>query len=181
MSWKIDPTHSQIEFSVRHMMISNVRGRFEKFSGTVEFDEANPANLTVDITIDAASINTHEAQRDAHLASADFFNVEQYPSLTFKSTSVQQIDAQTLKVAGDLTIAGVTRPVTLDVEYAGTALSPWGTTSAGFSAHTRISRKDFGLTWNAALETGGFVVGDEVKIGIELEAVREQTTERVAA
>lgn len=181
MSWKIDPSHSQVEFSVRHMMISNVRGRFEKFDGTLEFDEENLSAMRVDIEIAAASINTRDQQRDAHLASPDFLNAEQYPHLTFKSTSVEQVDANTLKLHGDLTIVGVTHPVTLDVDYAGTAQSPWGTVSAGFSARTKINRKEYGLTWNHALETGGLLVGDEIKIEIELEAVKEQTPEQVAA
>jgi len=181
MSWTIDQAHSQIGFSVRHMMISNVRGRFEKFSGTLEFDEKDLSTMSVEIQIDAASINTREEQRDGHLRSADFLNAEEHPYLTFKSTSVERVDDSNLRVAGNLTIVGATHPVTLDVEYAGTALSPWGTTSAGFSAHTKISRKEWGLTYNAALETGGFLVGDEIKIDIELEAVKQAATEPVTA
>jgi len=181
MSWTIDPAHSQIEFSARHMMISNVRGRFEKFSGTFEFDEEDPTTMRVEIAIDAASINTKEAQRDDHLRSADFLNTELYPNITFKSTAVEKVDEHNLKVKGDLTIADATRPVTLDVEYAGTVSSPWGTVNTGFSARARISRKDFGLTWNHVLETGGFLVGDEIKIDIELEAIKQQSAEPVAA
>lgn len=177
MSWTIDAAHSQIQFTVRHMMISNVRGRFENFTGTVEFDEKNPSNLSIDITIDAASINTRDAQRDAHLTSADFLNAEQHPHMTFKSTRSERVDDNNFKVTGDLTIAGITHPVTLDVEYAGTALSPWGTTSAGFSARAKISRKEWGLVWNAALETGGVLVGDEIKIDIEVELVKQAQPE----
>ncbi len=174
MAWQIDNAHSQVEFSVRHMMISNVRGRFETFSGTVEFDEANPARSTVDVQIDAASINTRDARRDGHLKSPDFFDAEKYPYLTFKSKRVQPTSENTGKVYGDLTIRDVTREVVLDVYYAGLAKSPWGTMSAGFSAETKISRKDWGLNWNQALETGGVLVGDEIKITIELEIVKQE-------
>ncbi len=173
MSWQIDSAHSEINFTVRHMMISNVRGRFEKFTGSVDFDEQTPANSTVDVTIDTASINTREEKRDAHLRSPDFLNVEQYPSMTFKSTRVEALDKTHGRLHGDLTIRGVTRPVVLDVEYAGMSKSPWGTTSAGFTATTRINRKDWGLEWNVALETGGWLVGDEIKIEIELELVKQ--------
>lgn len=181
MSWKIDPAHSEINFTVRHMMISNVRGRFEKFSGEVQFDEANPANSSVDVVIDAASINTREAQRDGHLRSADFLNVEQYPTLAFKSTHVELLSANQARVHGDLTIRGLTRPVVLETEFAGTSLSPWGTTNAGFAASTRINRKDWDLTWNVALETGGWLVGEEIKIDLELELVKQAEPEPVAA
>jgi polyisoprenoid-binding protein YceI len=184
MAWQIDPSHSHIEFSVRHMMISKARGRFERFEGTIEGDEANLAASRVNVTIDAASINTRDEKRDAHLRSPDFFDVEQYPHITFVGTTVEQIDATHAKLHGELTIKNVTRPVVLDVEYAGQAKSPWGTTSAGFSAETKINRKDFGLEWNVALETGGVLVGEEITIGIELELVQqaeEQTTDAVAA
>jgi len=177
MSWTIDPAHSQVQFTVRHMMISNVRGRFENFTGTVEFDEKNPSDIKMDIAIDAASINTRDEQRDAHLKSADFLNAEQHPQIIFKSSRAEKVSDDRFKVTGDLTISGITHPVTLDVEYAGTALSPWGTTSAGFSAHTKISRKEWGLVWNAALETGGVLVGDEIKIEIEVELVKQAEPE----
>lgn len=181
MSWKIDTAHSEINFTVRHMMISNVRGSFEKFEGAVVFDEANPANTQVDIQIDAASINTREAQRDGHLRSPDFLNVEQYPYLTFKSSRTEVLDQTRARLYGDLTIRGVTRPVVLDVEYAGMSKSPWGTTSAGFTAATRINRKDWDLSWNVALETGGWLVGEEIKIELELEIVKQAEIEAVAA
>ena len=174
MAWQIDNAHSQVEFSVRHMMISNVRGRFETFSGTVEFDEADPARSTVDVQIDAASVNTREPRRDGHLKSPDFFDVEKYPYITFKSTRVEPTGKNSGKIVGDLTIRDVTREVVLDVDYSGLAKSPWGTTSAGFSAETKISRKEWGLNWNQALETGGVLVGDEIKIAIELEIVRQE-------
>jgi polyisoprenoid-binding protein YceI len=173
MSWKIDPAHSQIQFTARHMMIANVRGRFENFTGTVEFDEENPAHSTVDVQIEAASLNTKEPNRDTHLRSPDFFNAEQYPYLTFKSKRVEKLDAAHGRLIGDLTIRDVTREVVLDVEYAGQAKSPWGAVSAGFSAQTKINRKDWGLNWNVALETGGWLVGEEVTINIELEVIKQ--------
>ncbi|HEX8959358.1 MAG TPA: YceI family protein [Solirubrobacterales bacterium] len=174
MAWQIDTAHSQVEFSVRHMMISNVRGRFETLTGTVEFDEADPARSTVDVQIEAASINTRDPRRDGHLKSPDFFDAENYPYITFKSKSVEPTSKTTGKIVGDLTIRGVTREVVLDVEYQGLAKSPWGTTSAGFSAETKISRKEWGLNWNQALETGGWLVGDDIKVGIELEIVKQE-------
>lgn len=181
MSWTIDFAHSHIQFSARHMMISKVRGEFERFSGSVNFDEVNPQNTTVDITVDLDSINTRESQRDTHLRSADFFDIENYPTMTFKSKRVERIDDNSGKLVGDLTIRGVTREVTLDVEYAGLATSPWGTTNAGFSASTTINRKDWGLNWNVALETGGWLVGEKVNIDIELELIKQPEGETVAA
>ncbi|HSD85621.1 MAG TPA: YceI family protein, partial [Anaerolineae bacterium] len=141
MSWMIDSAHTEVNFTVRHMMISNVRGQFQKVNGTVEFDEAHPANTRVDVQIEAASINTREEKRDAHLRSPDFFNAEQYPYLTFTSRRVEVKDANHARLIGDLTIRDVTKEVSLDVEYNGSAKSPWGTTSAGFSAKTTIKRK----------------------------------------
>lgn len=179
MSWQIDSAHSHINFTVRHMMISKVRGSFETFSGSVNFDEDTPTNTTVDISIDATSINTREDQRDGHLRSPDFLNADEFPTLTFKSSNVEQVDAENGKLYGDLTIRGVSKPVVLDVEYAGQAKSPWGTTSAGFSAKTSIDRTEWGLTWNQALETGGILVGDKITIEIELEIVKQ--TEAVPA
>ncbi|MDJ0753176.1 MAG: YceI family protein [Ardenticatenaceae bacterium] len=173
MSWQIDPAHSEILFSARHMMISKVRGQFESFSGSVNFDPENMTATTVEVTIDASSINTRNEQRDGHLMSPDFLDAGNFPQLSFKSTSVDQLSDTTGKLHGDLTIRGVTKPVTLDVEYAGTALSPWGTTSAGFSAAVKINRKDWGLTWNQALETGGLLVGEEISIAIELELMKQ--------
>jgi polyisoprenoid-binding protein YceI len=180
MSWQIDPAHSSINFTARHMMIAKVHGRFEKFSGTVNFDENNPTNTTVDVTIDAASLNTKEAQRDGHLHSGDFFDVETYPTLTFKSTRVELIDEDTAKLVGDLTIKDITKEVVLNVEYLGQAQSPWGTTNAGFTGTTTINRKDWDLNWNVALETGGFLVGDKIQINVELELVKQPQPEAVA-
>lgn len=173
MAWQIDPVHSQVEFAVRHMMISTVRGRFTQFSGTVDLDEANPTRSTVEVQIDAASIDTRAAQRDAHLQSPDFLNAAEYPYIVFKSKRVELLDTSRGRIIGDLTIRDVTREVVLDVEYAGQARSPWGTTSAGFQARTKINRKDWGLTWNQGLETGGVLVGDEISIAIDLEVVQQ--------
>ncbi len=181
MAWQIDTAHSEITFSVRHMMISKARGRFDEFGGTINFDEENPSASTVDVTIQADSINTRNDDRDGHLKSADFLNVAEYPTITFTSTKVTPTDDDEGKLTGNLTIAGVTKEVTLDVEYAGQALSPWGATSAGFSGSTKIDRRDFGLTWNAALETGGVLVGNDIKIEIELELVKQETAEAVLA
>ncbi len=174
MAWQIDNAHSQVEFSVRHMMISNVRGRFENLEGTVEFDEKDPARSSVDVRIEAASVNTRDARRDGHLKSPDFFDAEKYPYITFQSKRVEPTGENTGKIYGDLTIRDVTREVVLDVYYSGLAKSPWGTMSAGFSAETKINRKDYGLNWNQALETGGVLVGDEIKIGVELEIVKQE-------
>lgn len=172
MSYQIDNAHSQIQFTVRHMMISRVRGWFEKFSGEFEIDENNPADSKIDVRIEAASINTRESQRDAHLRSPDFLDAEKYPYLTFTSKRVEVLDSTHAKLYGDLTIRDVTHEVTIDVEYNGQAKSPWGTTSLGFNGHTVINRKDWDLTWNKALETGGVLVGEEITIDIELELVQ---------
>ncbi|WP_298819544.1 YceI family protein [Chloroflexus sp.] len=173
MTWIIDASHSTITFSVRHMMISKVRGRFSRFDGTVHFDEQNPTNSSVNVTIDATSIDTRDERRDGHLMSPDFLDVANYPTITFTSKQVEVIDEAHGRIIGDLTIRGVTREVTLEVEYNGQSKSPWGTISAGFSASATINRKDWGLTWNVALETGGVLVGDEVKIEIEIEIVKQ--------
>jgi polyisoprenoid-binding protein YceI len=173
MSWNIDSAHSEVNFTVRHMMISNVRGQFQKVGGSVEFDEAVPANTLVDVQIEVASVNTNEEKRDGHLKSPDFFDAEKYPYLTFKSKRVEVQDTTHARLIGDLTIRDVTKEVSLDVEYNGQAKSPWGTTNAGFSAKTTIKRKEWGLNWNVALETGGWLVGDDVRIGIELEIVKQ--------
>ncbi|MBI5564065.1 MAG: YceI family protein [Chloroflexi bacterium] len=173
MAWVIDSAHTEVNFSVRHMMISNVRGQFQKLTGTVEFDEANPTATKVDVQIEAASVNTKDEKRDGHLKSPDFFAADQYPYLTFKSKHVEVKDASHAYLTGDLTIRDVTREVVLEVEYNGSAKSPWGTTSAGFSARTTIKRKEWNLNWNVALETGGWLVGDDIHVSIELEVVRQ--------
>ena len=173
MNWQIDFAHSEIGFSVRHMMISKVRGQFEKFSGHVNFDENDPTQTAVDITIEISSINTRDGQRDNHLRSADFFDAANYPVMAFKSKQVAQLSDDEGRLVGDLTIRGVTKEVALDVEYAGQSKSPWGTTSAGFTATATINRKDCGLNWNQALETGGVLVGEKVQISIELELIKQ--------
>ena len=181
MAWKIDSSHSRVAFSVRHMMISNVHGQFQNVNGTVEFDEAQPTRSTVDVQIEAASIDTHDEKRDGHLRSADFFDAAQYPYLAFKSRRVEVLDDSHGKLYGELTIKDVTRDVVLAVEYSGMARSPWGTSSAGFTATAKINRKDFGLNWNVALETGGVLVGDTINISIELEIVKQGVPEPVLA
>ena len=177
MSWKIDSSHTRAGFSVRHMMISNVHGQFENVTGTIDFNEQEPTKSSVDVQIEVASLNTRDEKRDGHLRSADFFDVEQYPLMTFKSRRAEKISDTHGKLIGDLTIRGITREVTLDVEYTGQAKSPWGTTSAGFIASTKVNRKDWGLNWNVALETGGVLVGDTVNIQIEAEIVKQPVAE----
>ena len=172
MSWNIDQSHSGINFSVKHMMISTLRGQFTDLSGTFEFDEANPAATSADIKIGAGSIQTRDDKRDGHLKSPDFLDVANHPYITFKSTRVEGVNGNNATLIGDLTIRGVSKEVALDVEYAGQQKAPWGTTSAGFTAATKINREDWGLTWNAPLEFGGVLVGKEIKIEIELEAVK---------
>lgn len=181
MSWKIDTAHSEIFFSVRHMMISKVRGEFEKFDGQIDFDQENPKNTTVDVQIEAASINTNEAQRDEHLKSADFFDVENYPVLRFKSRHVELTGNNTVRLVGDLTIRDITREVTLDVEFSGSMTNPWGKTVAGFSAHTTINRKEWNLNWNVALEAGGWLVGEEIDISVGLELIKQELPETALA
>jgi polyisoprenoid-binding protein YceI len=176
-SWAIDNSHSHIAFTARHMMISKVRGRFQNFTGTVEFDEQNPINSSVSVQIEAASIDTRDEKRDGHLSSPDFLDAANHPYLSFVSKRIEVIDASHGKIVGDLTIRGVTREVVLEAEYNGQAKSPWGTTSAGFNASTKINRKDWGLNWNVALETGGVLVGEEVSIEIELEIVKQVPVE----
>ena len=174
MPWQLDKAHSDIQFAVRHMMISTVRGRFEEFDGIFDVNEADPTQSKIEVVIQVASINTKEPQRDADLKSPNFLDVEKYPTLTFKSTRVEKIDDAQARMIGDLTIKDITKEVVLDVEYAGQAKSPWGIVSAGFTGTTNIDRKDWGLTYNAVLETGGVLVGDEVKINIELELKKQE-------
>jgi polyisoprenoid-binding protein YceI len=172
-TWNLDPVHSAAEFKVRHMMISNVKGQFTALSGVLALDEAGLANSHVEATIQAASISTRDAQRDAHLRSADFFDADRFPVLSFKSTGVRPAAGGELAVEGELSIHGVTRPVVFTVEGPTPPVKdPWGNTRIGISASTRISRKDFGLAWNAALETGGFLVGDEVTITLDVQFVK---------
>jgi polyisoprenoid-binding protein YceI len=170
--WKIDAAHSGIHFSVRHMLVSKVRGRFAKFGGTIELDEEDVAKSRIDVEIDAASVDTGIPERDAHLRSPDFFDAAAFPLLRFRSRSVEPQGGDRFRVLGDLTIHGVTREVTLDVVAGGRARDPWGQERSGFEASASIDRRDFGLQWNQLLEAGGVLVGNEVQIAIELEAVR---------
>ena len=173
MHWQVDFTHSEIHFRVRHMMVGWARGEFERFSGTVNLDEENPENTTVEVAIEAASINTRQPDRDGHLRSPDFLDASHHPLITFTGKRVRQIGPTTAKLIGDLTIRGVTKEVRLNVEYAGTRRSPFGPyLVAGFSADTVISRREWGLTWNSLIEGGGVLVGDDVYINIELELIR---------
>ena len=171
-TWKIDPIHSNIEFAVRHLMITTVKGRFTGVDGTVLIDEENPSKDEVDVRIEASTVDTREPQRDAHLRSADFLDVEKFPHLTFRSTRITDRKGNEFKLVGDLTIHGVSREVALEVTEDGRVRDPWGGERAGFSAWTKINRKDFGLVWNQVLEAGGVAVADEVKINLELELVK---------
>lgn len=171
--WEIDSSHSGVHFSVRHLVIAKVRGSFARWSGTVQAPNGDFSKATVDITIDASSIGTGVEQRDTHLRSADFFDVATYPELRFVGKRVQPRADSEIDVVGDLTIKGVTREVVLHVEQHGQAKDPWGNLRAAFTARTSIDRKDFGLTWNQALETGGVMVGDRVEIEAEIEAVKQ--------
>ena len=173
-SWNLDPAHTSVQFSVRHLMVSTVRGAFGKVSGTVQADEQDPTRSKIEATIDAASIDTRIEKRDAHLKSADFLDVAKYPTITFVSKKIERAGQDHFKVTGDLTLHGVTREVTLDVEGPTTEIKdPMGKTRAGALATTTINRKDFGLAWNQALEAGGVAVGDEVKITIDVEATKQ--------
>jgi polyisoprenoid-binding protein YceI len=171
--WKFDTVHSSVSFSVRHLMISRVHGSFRTWSGSLETDEAELANSKVHVSIEAASIDTKEPQRDDHLRSADFLDAANHPNITFESTGVQKLGSEHFKVSGNLTIRGVSKPVTLDTEYFGRQKDPWGGERAGFSAKTSIERKDFGLVFNIALDGGGFVIGDKLEITLDVQAVKE--------
>jgi len=172
-AWNIDPVHSAVEFKVRHMMISNVKGQFTRVAGVLNLDEADVTQSHIEASAEAASIETRDAQRDAHLRSPDFFDVERFPTLSFESTRIARAGAGKLAVTGNLTIHGVTRETVFAVEGpTAPARDPWGNIRIGLSAIAKINRKDFGLTWNAALETGGLVVGDEVTITLDVEFVK---------
>ena len=172
-TWNIDPVHSAAEFKVKHMMISNVKGQFTGVAGSLSLDEGDLLKSSVEASIDAGSVNTREPQRDAHLKSADFFDVEKLPALTFKSTRVSRNSDGELQVTGDLTIHGISRQVVFEVEGPSSAAKdPWGNTRLGLSATTKINRKDFGLTWNTVLETGGILVSDDVTITLDVQFVK---------
>ena len=172
-TYTVDTSHSEAAFQVRHL-VTRVRGRFTEFEGTIQADEQDPARSSVKVTIQAASIDTDQPDRDAHLRSADFFKADEFPTLSFASTSIAAAGGDTYTVVGNLTIRGVTLPVIVPVSFLGTATDPWGNKRAGFEAEFTINRKDFGLTWNAALEAGGVLVGDEVEIEVEVQLVPAQ-------
>ena len=177
-TWQIDAAHTNVEFAVKHLMISNVKGRFGDVNGTLSGSLEDPADFALDVTIDTQSIDTRQAQRDAHLRSPDFFDVENFPTIKFVGKSITGDVTGEFTLVGELTIRDVTREIALDVTNEGSLTDPWGNARIGFSAKTRIDRKDFGLQWNQALEAGGFVVGDEIKISVDVEltAVAAEST-----
>jgi polyisoprenoid-binding protein YceI len=178
-NWQVDGAHSAINFSVRHMVISKVRGRFTRWNANLQLDTTDLARSAVDVDIEAASIDTGVAERDNHLRTRDFLDAQNHPSLRYRSRGVEVVSPERLRVVGDLTIHGATREVVLDLEFGGRGKDPWGNERAGFTATTSLSRKDFGLVWNQALETGGVLVADRVDIEIELQAIK-QTAAKVA-
>jgi len=171
--WQFDPAHSSAEFAVRHMMVSTVKGTFKALSGNILFDEGSPVNSQVEADIDAASLDTGVADRDTHLRSADFFDVVKFPKLAFRSTGIEADGVDSGKMHGELTIHGVTRPVILDVSYLGEVKDPWGNRRRGYAAETSLNRKDFGMTWNMVLDAGGVLVGDKVKVTLNIEAIEK--------
>jgi polyisoprenoid-binding protein YceI len=171
-SYTVDPSHSRIGFVARHAMVTKVRGSFNEFEGTGYFDAEDPTNSKAQLTIETSSIDTRNADRDGHLKSNDFFDMKNYPQITFVTTAVGQVDADNYRVTGDLTIKGVTKPVTVDVEYTGTAVDPFGNTRIGFEGKTTVNRKDWGVNWNAALEAGGVLVSEKVTLEFEVSAIR---------
>jgi polyisoprenoid-binding protein YceI len=171
-SYSIDTTHSRVGFVARHALVTKVRGSFNDFDGAITVDAENPENSKVEVTIQVASVDTRNEQRDDHLRTNDFFDAQNFPTITFRSTAVQVVDAEHLQVEGDLTIRGVTKPVTLEAEFAGGAVDAWGKSRIGFDAKTVINRKDFGVNWNAALEAGGVLVSEQITIELEISAVK---------
>ena len=167
MAWQLDTAHTQVAFTAKHMMISTVRGQFKKFSGTLDLDEQTPASSRIDVTIDTASLDSGSEQRDGHVRSADFLDVEHYPTITFKSTKVEQLSQDDFSITGDLTIRGVSHPVVLAATRDGETKDPWGNRRVGFSLTTTINRKDWGLNWNVALEAGGVLVSEKITIAID--------------
>lgn len=173
-SWTLDPSHSEIQFKVKHLMITNVTGEFSKYEVNVETEDEDFTKADVSFTADVNSVSTRNEQRDAHLKSADFFDVEKYPEIKFKATKYENVDNDgSYELYGDLTIKGVTKPVKLDVEFGGVIKDPWGNTRAGFTINGKINRKDFGLVWHTVTETGGVVVSDDVRIHIAIELVKK--------
>jgi polyisoprenoid-binding protein YceI len=175
-TYAIDPTHSRIGFVARHAMVTKVRGSFNEFDGSGYFDAETPAGSSLQLTIQAASIDTRNADRDGHLKSNDFFDMETYPEITFTSTAVEQLDDTNYRVTGDLTIKATTKPVTVDFEYAGTAVDPYGNQRIGFEGKTTVNRKDWGINWNASLDAGGVLVGEKVTLEFEVSAIRSDAT-----
>ncbi|MGI8586382.1 MAG: YceI family protein [Chloroflexia bacterium] len=172
--WTLDKNHSQVEFSAKHMMFTTVRGRFNSVEAEVDWNEADPTKSSVVATIDANSLTTFNDQRDTHLRSGDFFEVEKNPTITFRSTRIEAAGKNEFRITGDLTVRGVTKEVALATTYEGRGVDPYGNVHAAFAAHTTINRKDWGLTWNVALETGGVLVGDTIKIDIEAELLEQK-------
>ena len=171
-TYAIDPTHSQIGFGARHAMVTKVRGQFNEFTGTGFFDAETPANSNLQVTIQAKSINTNNADRDTHLRSNDFFAMDEFPLITFVSTAFSKADGETYSVTGDLTIKGISKSITFNLDYTGTAVDPWGNTRVGFEGKVTVNRKDWGINFNAALEAGGVLVGEKISLEFEISAVR---------
>lgn len=174
--YQLDPAHSQLAFVARYAMVTKVRGLFTDFEGTVHIDAESPTSSTAELRIKAASIDTGQDQRDAHLRNEDFFDVENHPEIVFTTTRVEPLDDDRYRVTGDLAIKGVSRPVSVDLEYTGSAKDPFGNLRAGFEGRGEINRKDWGLNWNAALETGGFLVGDKIKLELDISAIKVTPT-----
>jgi|SRR5438067_910081 len=172
-TWKIDPSHSSLGFSVRHMVVSKTRGRFTRWSGQIRFDPDDVHASSVEVEIDPASVDTSDAQRDEHLRSPDFFDVQKFPAASFRSSKVEDVGGNRYRVTGELTVHGVTLPVVLETTYEGSGKDPWGGERAGFIATASIDRKDYGLHWNKALETGGLLVGEKVDLILEVEAIKQ--------
>jgi polyisoprenoid-binding protein YceI len=170
--WVLDATHSSVDFSVRHMMIANVKGSFNKFDATIEADPTDLTTAEIEFSVDTASVDTRNQDRNAHLVSADFFDVENHPAMTFKATNIEKTDEGEYNVTGDLTLRGVTKPETFAVTFEGQGKDPWGNEKVGFTAEGTISRSEYGLVWNAALETGGVLVADKVKISLQIQAAK---------
>ncbi len=179
-TWNLDPSHSAITFTVRHMVVSKVRGSFNRWQGTLQYDPSRPEDSKVSVQIETASISTNEGKRDDHLRSADFFDAEKHPQITFQSKKVLAGGKERLKVIGDLTIHGITREVELETEFLGVGKDPWGAERVGFSATTTLNRKDFGLNWNQALEAGGVLVGEKVELALEVQGVKASAVSQAA-
>jgi polyisoprenoid-binding protein YceI len=170
--YQVDPTHSRLGFVTRHAMVTKVRGHFNDFEGSLHLDADDPSKASAEIRVKVASISTSQDQRDEHLRNADFFDADNHPEMVFRSTSAEQVDDDTYRLTGDLTIKGVTRPVTLELDYTGAAKDPWGNLRVGFEGRADVNRKDWGITWNSPLETGGFLVGEKIRLELDISAVK---------